>query len=91
MSIKVNIFHAKLLQAMHNPDVVTVDGKTVGECLDDLVRQYPYIETLIFDKQRQLLRQIYVFVNAESLYKMELTKPVKEGDILIIALLITGG
>lgn len=91
MSIKVNIFHAKLLHAMHNPGVVTVNGKTVGECLDDLVRQYPDIETLIFDKQHQLLREVYVFINAESLHKMEMTKPVKEGDILIIALLITGG
>jgi hypothetical protein len=91
MKIKVNVFSAKLLTAMHNPEVVTAEGNRVGECLNDLVRQYPEIEKLVFDKTRQLRREVYVYVNAESLHKIEMTRPVKESDTLIIAVLVTGG
>jgi molybdopterin converting factor small subunit len=91
MPIKVSVFSSKLLQAMHNPDVVLAQGNTVGACLDNLVEQYPDIQKLIFDKQHQLRREVYVYVNAESLHKVELTRPVKEKDFLIIAILVSGG
>jgi molybdopterin converting factor small subunit len=91
MSIKVSIFHAELLRAIRNPEAICVEGKTVGDCLEDLIRQYPVSEKYIFDKQRQLLRQVNVFVNVESLHKTKLAAPVKDGDNLIIALLVSGG
>jgi hypothetical protein len=91
LSIKVNIFYDRLRQAMHNPETITADGQTIGECLDDLVRRYPDITSLIFNKQRQLLDHVYVYVNAESLLKPELSRPVRAGDTLIIAVLLTGG
>jgi molybdopterin converting factor small subunit len=91
MPIKVNIFSSKIREAMHNPDAVYASGDTVGECLDDLIKQYPDLENLIFDKQRKLRREVYVFVNAESLHKVELSRPIKASDTLIIAVMITGG
>ncbi|MFC2069706.1 MoaD/ThiS family protein [Chloroflexota bacterium] len=91
MSIRVDIFYARLKQLIDNPDLVEVDGSTVGECLNDLVRQYPGTERWLFNKQGQLLRNLYVYINAESNYKAELAAPVKEGDKLIIASLIAGG
>ena len=91
MSINVDIFYARLMQLMGNPDSVEVNGSTVGECLNDLVRQYPGADRLLFNKQRQLLRSLYVYVNAESAYTAELTAPVKEGDKLIIMVFISGG
>lgn len=91
MPIKVNIFSTKIREAMHNPNTVYADGGTVGECLDDLVKQYPDIENLIFDKQQKLRREVYVFVNQESLHKVELNRPVKANDTLIVAVMITGG
>jgi len=91
MSISVDIFYARLKQLMGNPDSVEVNGSTVGECLSDLVGQYPGADNLLFNKQGQLLRNLYVFVNAESSYKTELTTPVKEGDKLIIMVFISGG
>jgi molybdopterin converting factor small subunit len=91
MNTKVNIFSSKLLQAMGYPDTVMARGNTVGECLADLISQYPAIDTMIFDNQHHLRREVYVFVNAESLHKVELTRPLKEGDVLILAVLVTGG
>jgi molybdopterin converting factor small subunit len=91
MRSEVRIFHAKLLQTMGNPESVSVEGKTVGECLDDLVRQYPDIEGLVFDKRHEMHHHMFVFVNSESLRKVEMARSMKEGDVLIIAALITGG
>ena len=91
MSISVDIFYADLKQLIDNPDSIEVNGSTVGECLNDLIRQYPGTERWLLNEQGQLYRNLYVFVNAESAYKAELAAPVKEGDKLIIAFLITGG
>ena len=91
MSISVDIFYGLLTQLMGNPDSVEVNGTTVGECLNDLIRQYPGAERLLFNKQRQLPKSLYVYVNAESAYKVELTAPVKEGDKIIIVTFIGGG
>lgn len=90
MSVTVSIFDP-VMQQCTNQDSVEVDGNTVGECLDDLIRQFPDVEKWIFDERRQLRRHVFVYVNAESTYKVELAKPVKDKDNLIIAVLITGG
>lgn len=91
MNIKVNIFSSKIREAMHNPEAVYANGNTVGECLEDLIKQYPGMQNLIFDKQRKLRRELYVFVNQESLHKVEFSRSVKQSDALIIAVMITGG
>jgi len=91
MGIKINIFYPRLKQLIKEPDLVEVNGSNVGECLNDLTRQFPGTEQWLFNEQGQLLRHVYIYVNAESGYKADLAAPTKEGDILIIAALITGG
>jgi molybdopterin converting factor small subunit len=91
MSIKVDLFHGRLKQLMGNPNKIEVNGGTVGECLEDLVRQYPNAERLLFNSRRELPRGLYIYLNAESALGAELSEPVKEGDKLIIMTLISGG
>ena len=94
MSIKVNIFTPDLLQATNNQKVVEVNGTTVGQCLNDLVKQFPDIGKGVFDEQGKLLTYIIIFVNGESILTYSpdpLTKPVKDGDVLDISLMIAGG
>jgi molybdopterin converting factor small subunit len=91
MSISVDIFYGQLKQLMGDPDSVYVNGSTVNECLSDLVRQYSDIDSLLFNKQKQLLSNILVYVNAENACKAEMATPVKEGDKLIIMVFISGG
>ncbi len=91
MSVKVNIFYPHLQQFTHHQEVVHVDGGTVGECLSQLVKQFPGIEEGIFDKQGQLLNYVYFFVNGKASYPTLLTMPVNDGDELTIALLLAGG
>jgi molybdopterin converting factor small subunit len=91
MSVRVNIFYPHLKQFTDNQDIVEVKGGTVGECISQLVEQFPGIEKGIFDKPGQLLNFIYFLINGVGVYPADLSKPVKDGDELTIVLLLAGG
>jgi len=84
-------FHQTLRHLTNNQVTAEVRGTTVGECLKDLVRQFPGIKKKLFDKKGKLLNYVDVYVNLESSYPEELAKPVKDGDTLSITLMIAGG
>jgi len=90
VSITVNI-HQALRHLINNQATAEVNGTTVGECLADLVRQFPGIETKLFNKKGKLLNYVDIYVNLESSYPEELAKPVMDGDKLSITLMIAGG
>lgn len=90
MSVEVEI-SSILARYTNNKLSIQVEGSTVGECLHDLVRQFPDLRKLILDKQGNLIHSYDVFVNGESAYPKEMTKPVKDGDKLNVVLLIHGG
>jgi molybdopterin converting factor small subunit len=72
-------------------DVVPVEGNTVGECLNDLIRQYPGMEKALFAKKDKLLNVVEVFVNQASAHPKELIKPVKDGDEIHLLVMLAGG
>ncbi len=75
----------------HGQVNMKAEGKTVGECLHALVRQYPDLKKLILDAKGDLQPSFDVFVNGESAYPNTMAHPVKDGDKLYIVLLIHGG
>lgn len=90
MSIEINI--PQFLQHLVNDTkVVDVSGRTVSECLSDLVKQLPQLEARLFDKKGELLKRLDVYVNGESVYPEDLTKSVNDGDKLHIIGTIVGG
>jgi molybdopterin converting factor small subunit len=90
MSVTINL-HPTLHSFVNNQAVVEVNGKTVGECLNELVKQFPQIKPWLFDKNGKLHNYVDIYVNQESSYPQELAKPVKDGDKLHITLIIAGG
>ena len=90
MSIKANI-HPVLQHYTNDQDVVEVNGSNVGECLKDLIRQFPGIERGLCNKQGRLLNYVDIYVNLQSAFPEELTKPVKDGDEIQIVMMIAGG
>lgn len=90
MSIKVHI-HKTHRQYTNGNDVVETSGFTVGECLKDLLRQYPAMEESIYGKKGGLNPLLEIYVNAESAYPDELAKRVEDGDAIHITLLLSGG
>ena len=93
MHVKVKFHYPHLKVLVNNQDSVEVHGKTVGECLHNLVALFPDIQTRIFDNNMKLLHFIVIFLNGESTYHEPdpLATPVKDGDELSIVLLIAGG
>lgn len=90
MSIKIDI---SLLshQYTKGQQIVDVKGSTVGQCLDDLVKQFPSIKQGLFEGNGKLHGYIDIYINGESPYPEQLAKPVKAGDKLHIIFLIGGG
>jgi molybdopterin converting factor small subunit len=68
-----------------------VEGKTVGECLKKLFTQYPKLGKVLLTSEGKLQRAYDVYINGESAYPREMTKPVKDGDKLNIVFIIYGG
>lgn len=91
MSVTINI--PQFLQ----PDtdevkVAKVDGCTVGECLNDLVQQFPQLKPQLFNnKSGKLHGYLDVFVNKKSAHPEGLGRPVANGDELHIINIIVGG
>ena len=93
MSVKVMIHYPHLKELVNNQDTVEVQGRTIGQCLNDLVNQFPDIKTRIFDEQGTLLNFINIYQNKVSTYNAPdpLAKSVKDGDEIAIILMIAGG
>jgi molybdopterin converting factor small subunit len=90
MSVKINL-HPNLYQFTNGQAVVAVEGRTVGECVNQLVKRFPRVKSMLLDKSGNLLNYVDVYVNGESSYPEELAKPVKDGDEIHITLIIAGG
>ena len=91
MSTSIRLFYPDLQKLTGNRERINVEGSNVGECLNDLVKRYPESHALLFDKQGRLLKQVYVYVNAEGLNKADFAQKLLPKDELILAVLITGG
>lgn len=90
MSIKINL-PSYFLPYTNEREVVEVKGATVGECLNQLVRQFPDLEKMVFDKKGKLHTYIGIYVNGEDAYPQQLAKPVKDRDEVHILYIIGGG
>jgi molybdopterin converting factor small subunit len=90
MSIDIE-FSSVFSKYTDNQTDVKAEGKTVGECLHDLARQYPEFGNLILDKNGNLTPTFDVFVNGDIAYPNTMAYPVKAGDKLNIIMLIHGG
>jgi molybdopterin converting factor small subunit len=83
--------HPLLQDLADGKDRIDVDGENVGECLSDLVKQYPKIHENIFDPRGNLLKHIEIFINGKPASQKELTMSVHDGDELSILMLLSGG
>ena len=84
------------VHATHRPftdglEVVDVKGNTVGECLNQLVREFPKMEKALFAKKDKLHNIVEVYLNHASAYPNELAKPVKDGDEIHLVVMLAGG
>ncbi len=90
MSVTINI-HKTHRRHVDGSSSVEVEGKTVGQCLEQLVTQYPALQEPLFEKKGKLRNTIEIYVNFESAYPEELAKPVRDGDEVSLTVMLAGG
>jgi molybdopterin converting factor small subunit len=90
MCIKINL-HKTHRSYADGLEAVETEGNTVGDCLDDLIVQYPGMKDKLFDAKGRLLNTIEIYLNMESTYPDELKKVVKPGDEIHLTILLAGG
>ena len=90
MAVTVNI-HKTHRQFTNGSEVVAAEGKTVGECLNHLIKQFPGMEKALFAKKDKLLNNVEIYLNHATAYPNELAKPVKEGDEIHLIIMLAGG
>lgn len=90
MEVAVHVFYPELSRLLGSSEI-RVRGETVGECLADLTARWPQAASLLFDRTGALQRQVYVFVNQEGMQKADFARPLREGDLLLLAVLALGG
>jgi molybdopterin converting factor small subunit len=90
MAVKVHI-HTTHRQYTNGLEVVEVKGNTVGDCLNQLVQQFPGMEKALFAKKDKLHNIVEIYVNHATAYPNELVKPVKDGDEIHLVVMLAGG
>jgi molybdopterin converting factor small subunit len=90
MPIKVHI-HTTHRPFTNGLEVVEVEGSTVGECLNHLIKQFPGMEKALFAKKDKLLNIVEIYVNHATAYPNELIKSVKDGDEIHLVIMLAGG
>jgi molybdopterin converting factor small subunit len=70
---------------------VHVNGSTVGECLGELVRQYPGLKTRLFTGKGELRKSINIFINGKTAYPGERDRTLQDADKIYITSIIMGG
>jgi molybdopterin converting factor small subunit len=78
-----------LRQYIENRSAVEVKGRTVKECLADLVNKYPALNNQIFDKNGTVL--VLVSHDHEIISKANLDKKIEDGSEIDLTLIIAGG
>jgi molybdopterin synthase sulfur carrier subunit len=71
---------------------VTVEGSTVGEVFDDLVRQHPGLKAQLLTDDGELHRHLNVFLNDDDIrYLGKLQAKVGDSDTVTLMPAVAGG
>jgi molybdopterin converting factor small subunit len=82
--------HPFLRRFLKDNEEVEVEGRTIGECLENLEGKFPGFKHQVLQDGR-LRSIIEIYVNEESAYPEDLEKRVKDGDVVTFITYIGGG
>jgi molybdopterin converting factor small subunit len=91
MNVRV-LIPSPLRPHVGNRDVVLLEGRTVGELLTALTRQYPLLRHHLFTDDGTLRSFVNVYVNDDDIrYRENMRTMVRESDVVSIIPSIAGG
>ncbi len=90
MTIQINI--PPVLQALvGGVSRIDVNGATIGDCFNGMVKKYPQLKPKLFNKRGELPNGISIFLNGENAYPEPLSRPVRDGDKIHVSHIVLGG
>lgn len=90
MSVNIKL-PAYLRPYADDKESIKVRGKTIKECLGDLMKKYPALKKMVFDEDGELHTYVSTFAANEIVYPDQLDKEIKDGEIIHILYIIGGG
>jgi molybdopterin converting factor small subunit len=72
-------------------DIIDVNGNNVGQCFEQLIALYPKVKEWLIGKDGKISNVVEVYLNQESVQPEGLSKPVKDGDVIHVVMMISGG
>ena len=91
MALKV-LLPVALRHLTGNQDEVDLNGKDVGEVMNELVNRFPELKTHLFNENGQIRNFVNIYRNDEDVRYLDNDQTsVKEGDIISIVPSIAGG
>lgn len=87
MSVKM-VLHPFLNNGVET--TVDVEGKTTGDCIKAVLKQYPAMEKKMFAKPGQLKGYVEIMVNGKPV-QSELGTQVDNGDTVSVLVFLAGG
>lgn len=93
MGVQVTVFLPTLLaRCAQGKREVDIQARTLDECVESLIIQYPLLEIHLFKNGRQLRPHLNAFYNDKSLKQLEDWRvPVRPGDTLTFLQAVSGG
>ena len=90
MTVKLNL-HPNISAAIRCEKELYAEGKTLGECIDEMDRKYAGFRDNLVGDDGKIRKTLKVFVNNLNAYPMELSMKLNDGDTVIIITYISGG
>jgi molybdopterin converting factor small subunit len=90
LSVKIHFF-SPLQPYIENRPYIEANGLTIGECLKNIIKEYPAVKKELFSRNGRLLGRIGVYINGQNAHPGELARPVKDGDEISIVWVYAGG
>jgi sulfur-carrier protein len=90
MSVKIDV-HYFIPVLTNDRDIIEVDGNNIGQCFDQLIHLYPKVKEWLIAEDGGISNVVEVYLNHDSVQPEGLAKPVKDGDVIHIVMMISGG
>jgi sulfur-carrier protein len=91
MSITI-IVPGSLKDLLNGSDQTTCEGKTIGECIDDLDSKFPGFRSKVVNEKGEINSSLMIFLDGQNLRSLDgLATSVKDGDEVSIIPFAAGG
>jgi hypothetical protein len=83
--------YSNLPQYAGNNILAEAEGTTIGECLDNLIKQFPGLGPEIYDRDGNLHSGLFISINLKSAAGEKITRPLEKTDELYLIKIVAGG